>query len=133
MIRETSIEAYNQIKANGLLSKRRFQIYDCLYFNGPMTAMEVFKKLGLRTNQSGRFTEMEKLEVIQDAGTKLDDETGMTVTLWDVTSGLPQKIKKPTKKQRKEYVMNLLVDLGRRIPEIYKPDLRRAYKQIKTL
>jgi len=40
--RDTSIEAYRTIKANGLLSKRRLQVYEYLFNHGPATAKEIF-------------------------------------------------------------------------------------------
>jgi len=45
MIRQTSIDAYRKIEAEGLLSKRRWQVYDILYEFGPMTGGECFAKL----------------------------------------------------------------------------------------
>lgn len=93
MVRKTSIDILNKIKAEGLLSARRLQVYEHLFFYGPMTAMEVFKALKVNTNQSGRFTELKKMGVISDMGEVECPVTGRTVTLWGVTNNLPDKLK----------------------------------------
>lgn len=41
MARDTSREAYNKIKEMGLLSQRRWEVYDILYSHGPMTGGEI--------------------------------------------------------------------------------------------
>lgn len=91
MVRDTSIEVYNKIKADGLLSKKRFELYDHIYHYGPLTASSAFKALGWKTNQSGRFTELEQRGVIRAIGKTEDADTGHTVTLWDITSHLPEQ------------------------------------------
>ena len=111
-MRQTSIETYQKIMHSGLLPKRRRQVYDYLYHKGPKTAAEVFQALGMKTNQSGRFTELEKHGVIQQVGTKEDSITGMKVTLWDVTSNLPVPISKPkSKADIKKQVCDMLMEV----------------------
>lgn len=56
-----------------------------------MTANEVFEQLNLKTNQSGRFTEMLEMGVIQEVGERVCSITGRNVILWDVTDQLPKK------------------------------------------
>lgn len=100
--RQTSIDAYNKIKEEGLLSRRRWEIYDVVFKNGPMTSAEAFRKLILAntirniTQSRARFTELRDSGVFQECGTKVCSVTGMTVILWDVTSRLPIKAEKPT-------------------------------------
>ena len=38
--RQTSIDCYNEIRANGLLSKRRFEVYEALLSSAPCTSSE---------------------------------------------------------------------------------------------
>lgn len=99
MTRETSIEAYNKMKNEGLLSSRRWQVYDVLFKYGPMTTNELFKKLmgSSSTNQPSlhsRLNELRKMGCVKELGTKVCTVTQMTVILWDVTSNLPTKFEK---------------------------------------
>ena len=85
-IRQTSIDCYNEIKANGLLSKRRLEVYEAILKNAPCTSNEALKDLGVIYEKSIR-----KCRV-----------TGKNVIEWDLTDKLPIKIKSSnkTKKQR---------------------------------
>ena len=104
MVRETSIEAYNTIKENGLLSERRWRVYDIVYTHGPiigsMVADYYRKKYG-RTSASetirNRLTELRDMGSIKEIGKSLDHNTGMKVILWDVTAKLPVKLDKKHK------------------------------------
>jgi hypothetical protein len=106
MPRQTSREVYELIENNGLLSKRRFQTYRALYFYGPMTANEIvdcIQKDGVRLQPnsiSPRLAELERSGAVAAYGTRKCAITGYDVTLWDVTSKLPdkQKIKNPKRK-----------------------------------
>jgi hypothetical protein len=104
MTRQTSIEAYNKIKENGLLSRRRWEVYDILFRLGPLTANETFNilkqekylNLSFDSNTRARFTELRELGVIMETQTRPCSITGMNVIEWDVTKELPKKIVKPT-------------------------------------
>lgn len=112
MVRKTSINVYNEIKNNGLLSKRRFEIYSAVFKYGPVTAMEVFKKLKLNTNQSGRFSELRDMGVIQEVGEKQCSITGRTAIIWEATDNLPKEINtKQSKKEKKDYILDVLRSL----------------------
>lgn len=99
MIRQTSIDVYHQIQAEGLLSRRRFETYECLFNNGPLTAMETGRRIDgvLDHSISPRFAELKRLGVIQEVGEKLCSITGRNVLLWDVTDRLPLKLEKRKK------------------------------------
>lgn len=102
MTRKTSIEAYNTIKQNGLLSQRRFEVYDFVFHNGPVTAKQVWKTINPNVATGGittRLSELRDLGLIDEVGLRIDETTGMNVTLWDVTGKLPIK---PEKKKKKE-------------------------------
>lgn len=102
MIRQTSIQAYNDIKFNGLLSKRRWQVYDILFKEGALTGSELavkFKKqYGVfapsNTNVVTRLGELRDLGVAYEVKTTICSVTGMKVILWDVTSNLPLSMPK---------------------------------------
>ena len=112
-MRQTSIDCFNQIKEEGLLSKRRLQVYESIYNSAPCTASEVFKEKNLKTNQSGRFTELRDLGVIYEKGERTCSITGKNVIEWDLTDRLPVNIKNPnkTKKQRVDDALNSLREL----------------------
>ena len=84
VIRETSIEAYNEIKENGLLSKRRFQVYETLYNNGPLTTGEIwyiyFRDQGISQNSiNPRLSELVSLGVVSEVGKRSCKITGRNV------------------------------------------------------
>lgn len=115
-MRSTSIKAYNEIKENGLLSKRRFEVYDYLYHHGAKTQNEVaryYQKLypnaGARS-WGARFAELKELGVIKEVGTKADSVSGHTTILWDVTENLPANL--PPKKTKHQNIIELLDELA---------------------
>lgn len=112
-MRQTSIDCYNAIKAEGLLSKRRLQVYESIFNYAPCTASEVFNDKNLKTNQSGRFTELRDLGVIYEKGERLCNVTGRNVIEWDLTDRLPVNTKSSTntKKHRINEALNLLRQL----------------------
>jgi len=113
-IRQTSIDCYRQIQAEGLLSKRRWEIYNILYHHGPMSSNETFDYSqlkgvdGYRHNANARMTELRDLGVVMELGTKVCSKTGRTVIEWDVTDRLPKRLIKPTKKDRVEKALVML-------------------------
>ena len=111
--RQTSIDCYNQIKQEGLLSKRRLQVFESVFNNAPCTASEVFNEKNFKTNQSGRFTELRDLGVIYEKGERLCRVTGRNVIEWDLTDRLPVNIKKSnkTKKHKIDEALNSLREL----------------------
>jgi hypothetical protein len=114
--RQTSIDCYNQIKSEGLLTRRRLEVYEAIYNSAPCTASEVFKEKYLKTNQSGRFTELRELGVIYEKGERKCSVTGRNVIEWDLTDRLPIEIKTSatTKKHRVNNAINSLRELYKR-------------------
>ena len=97
MTRQTSIEAYRTIKANGMLSQMRWQVYDHVFNNGPTTSRRTWKAVNSKASTgsvSTRFSELMDMDLFRIVGTCKDEETGMAVLLWDVTDKLPKKITK---------------------------------------
>lgn len=106
MTRETSIEAYYAIRDSGLLSRRRFEIYEILALHGPLTANQAFQhlernragKFRFDSNTRARLTELREFGVITEIGTQKCSVSGMNTILWEITGRLPVKpAKKPTK------------------------------------
>ena len=119
MNRETSIKAYREALASGLISNRRAEILKVIAEHGPITSMEVFKiiddanpeklvKVG-RYNR-GRFSELRDMGVIAEVGVRKDKITGFEVTVYDMTGRLPVKLEKTSKLSRsaKEAVERLV-------------------------
>lgn len=112
--RNTSAEVYQQIVENKVLSKRRLQTYDALYWHGPMTANEIVVSINSRgghvpTNSiSPRLAELERAGAIAAVGERVCAVTGYNVIVWDVTSKLPNKkdFKNP---KRKFWIVGQLV------------------------
>jgi hypothetical protein len=119
MPRQTSLEAFNSIKNNGLLSERRMQVYESLFHNGPMSATEIwfkyFKNLNVTQNSiTPRLSELKRTGVVTEIGIQQCNVTGMNVILWDVTNKLPIKLEK--KKSKDE----IIKELEARIVELEK-------------
>jgi len=100
--RQTSIAAYHEIKDSGLLSRRRWEVYDVLFRKGPLTANEAFvafakesgRALLFDSNTRARFTELRDMGVAVELGVRQCSITGMTTILWDVTDRLPVALPK---------------------------------------
>lgn len=88
MIRQTSIQAYREIEAKGLLSKVRWLVYAHLYTHGPLTGSELNSQMG-GVGYHKRLSELERLGVVATVGRRTCSITGMECELWDVTANLP--------------------------------------------
>lgn len=103
MIRQTSIHAYNAIKENGMLSRRRWQVYDSLFRHGPLTGSELMLKIrndhnvpiATNTNVTTRLGELRSMGVVYEIRERDCSITGQKVIEWDVTDRLPAKLEKP--------------------------------------
>ena len=132
MIQSTSIEIYNKIKNNGLINEMQFKIYDTIYHNGPITSNEVFMIHQMETNQSGRFTELSQMGVIHEAEKRKCGITGNTAIAWGTTNSLPDK-KKIQKHSDKNKALNMIVAIGKVLPEKHRPELRDIYFLVKKM
>ena len=109
--RQTSIDCYNQIKSEGLLSNMRFRVYSALLAIGkPSTTREVYATMNIIKQEATRFTELRKLGVIYEVQNRTCTVTGRTSIEWDLTDRLPVNVKNTnkTKKQRINDALNLL-------------------------
>lgn len=133
-MRQTSIETYNTIRDSGLLSKRRFEVYQALYLYGPMTANDLVrhqKEQNPNANQTGwnaRFSELERMGVIKEVGTKKDEVSGNECVTWDVTDALPGKLEKLDRKKLKKQLIEKIASLGASVDENLRVPLREIYK-----
>lgn len=102
-LRRTSCDAYETIKANGLLSRMRWQVYSQLYRHGPQTARELGDALAspgmTMTSYHKRCSELERLGVARTIGKRKCGITGFVSMVWDVTDELPD----PSKLKRRSW------------------------------
>lgn len=111
--RQTSIDCYNEIKSNGLLSKRRFEVYEALLSSAPCTSSEAIRNAKTTFGVFGvssRFTELRDLGVIYEVRTRECTVTGRNVIEWGLTDRLPVNVKKSnkTKKHKIDDALNSL-------------------------
>lgn len=107
MIRQTSIEAFQEIQESGLLGKRQKHAYNTLYQYGPLTGQELSKKMGI-PGQWKRCSELKKRGVCFEVGEKVCSVTGQKAILWDVNDKKPTKTleqKKITDSIRLEFLI----------------------------
>tara|TARA_R110000824_G_scaffold10830_1_gene47399 strand:- start:407 stop:829 length:423 start_codon:yes stop_codon:yes gene_type:complete len=115
--RQTSIDCYNKIKEQGLLSNMRFKVYEAILKKAPCTSGEAFAIMTTKENQisqsRARFTELRNLGVIYEKGEKKCSITGRNVIEWDLTDKLPVDYKShnKTKKQKVDDALNALREL----------------------
>jgi len=104
-MRQTSINCYHQIKAEGLLSKRRFEVYEAIYRNAPCTTNEALRNIFSGSHGVGsRTTELRDLGVIYERCVRECKVTGRNVIEWDLTDKLPVKSeKKLSGKERRKF------------------------------
>jgi len=87
-VRQTSIQAYQQIEANGLLSRVRWLVYAHLFHHGPLTGSELNSQMS-GVSYHKRLSELERLGVVQTCGRRRCTITDMECEQWDVTANLP--------------------------------------------
>lgn len=118
MIRSTSAATFRRIKEDGLLSKRRLQVYEALYEFGPCTGSELYRQMALRSAVSNSNV-VTRLGELRDCGAAYEvrerkcQVSGQMVIEWDVTEKVPTEL--PKKKSKTE-VRNRLAEL---VEEIY--------------
>jgi len=103
--RQTSIDCFKQIQAQGLLSKRRLEVLETILQSAPCTSSEAITNAKVKFGVFGvssRFTELRDLGVIYEKGIKKCTVTGRNVIEWDLTDRLPidKKVTTITKKMR---------------------------------
>jgi len=131
--RQTSIDCYNQIKNQGLLTKRRFEIYEAIFKNAPCTTNEALKDVYSASHGVGsRTTELREQGVIYEKGEKKCSITGRNVIEWDLTDRLP--IDLPKKKNTTHKIKDLkemINELNNKTSDLYvKSELSMIYDYI---
>lgn len=105
-MRQTSVSAYRKIRDEGLLSKRRWEVYNVLFHHGPLTATGIaskipnFKSPSVGFNVHARLCELRARLVVEELGQIVCPYTKMMVINWDVTADLPIDVKRIAKKKK---------------------------------
>lgn len=112
--RATSIEAYRQIEAEGLLSEMRFRVYSALYHvnhrtGESCTAQELAstfpasdRNSSVGLNLHARLGELRARKVVAECGERKCRVTGRNAILWHVTDCLPVEPDEPDRLTRQE-------------------------------
>lgn len=117
--RQTSIDCYNQIKAEGLLSKLRLRTLYAMLYSAPCTAGELqdyIDRNKIQVKHSWKLlSQLRDLGVVYEKSERQCHITGRIVIEWDLTDELPTNSKVITysKKDRVNATLNALRDLYR--------------------
>lgn len=112
--RATSINCYNQIKAEGLLSKLRLRTLNAMLYSAPCTAGELqsyIDKNGIQVKHAWKLlSQLRDLGVVYERQERKCNITDRLVIEWDLTDKLPIKPTNTsnTKKQRVDDTINTL-------------------------
>jgi hypothetical protein len=96
-MRSTSLKAYREIEASGLLSTMRWRVYRELFAHGPMTGQELDEALAHegRGHYHKRLPELLERGVVATVGERPCRVTGHKAIIWDVTANLPVESRTP--------------------------------------
>lgn len=115
--RQTSIDCYNQIKAQGLLSKLRLATHYAMVYSAPCTAGELqsyIDKNGIKVKHAWKLlSQLRNLGVVYEKSERKCNVTGRVVIEWDLTDKLPIKPAKiiTAKQQRLDTCIDALKEL----------------------
>jgi len=100
MIRETTYDAYEYIKANGLLGARQWEVYHWLTKHGPCTANELYDFMDesgtaqVNNNTATRLGELRDRGVVTEVDERKCTITDRRCIVWQCTSQLPKAIER---------------------------------------
>ena len=143
MTQRTSIETYTEIKISGLLSEKRWRVYDIFYqLNRPLTGAEVSQiyKSNYPSSQHSetirnRITELKEMGLLAEFEVVDCTFTGRKVISFITTNNLPEKLeKKETLNQKLNRILKQIESLGKTMDnEEQKNQLREIYKNVNQL
>jgi DNA-binding transcriptional regulator YhcF (GntR family) len=143
MTQRTSIETYYEIKNSGLLSEKRWKVYDIFYqMNRPLTGAEVSQiyKANYPSSQHSetirnRITELKEMGLLAEFEIVDCTFTGRRVYTFVTTNNLPEKLeKKETLNQKLDKILEEIKLLGISLSdEEAKEQLRSIYKKVYNL
>jgi len=96
MAKQTSIDAYREIKESGLLSNKRLAAYEAIVKHGPCTSGELARVINSKhpiPQLRPRLTELREMGAIEEAEERICKVSGKRCIVWKATGCLPTKIK----------------------------------------
>jgi hypothetical protein len=137
--RQTSIDCYNKIKSEGLLSKLRLATYGALINSAPCTAgelQEYIEKNQIKVKHSWKLlSQLRDLGVVYETKERQCKVSGRTVIEWDLTNNLPnkEKITSDTKKERLKNALDALRNLYKKRNSAIDDDWKNVANLIKKI
>lgn len=95
MVRETSIECYNELQKEGVIALMERKIYNIVYKHGPCTSGEAYKYLSKKmvinplSQSRARFTKLVEKGVFKELPKRPCKISGRKCLVYDVTGNLP--------------------------------------------
>jgi hypothetical protein len=134
MHRKTQIEAYHKVKASGRLSRLRLQVYEIICYHGPITGMEIVKKIDYRGNSGAiltRITELDRMGVIYPHGQRTCNITSHVAIEWESTGEIPvPQPKRETKAEKIRKIKDMLNDLEDKSSPLLRGQITRIYNEV---
>jgi hypothetical protein len=137
--RQTSINCYNKIKAEGLLSKLRLKTLNAMLYCSPCTAGELQSYIDQNQIQVKHawklLSQLRDLGVIYEKSERKCKVTGRIVIEWDLTDKLPIKLEQPsnTKKNRVNSAINGLRELYKNKNRATTDDWQKVANLIRSI
>lgn len=137
--RQTSINCYNQIKAEGLLSKLRMRTLNAMLYSAPCTAQELqdyIDKNKIQVKHAWKsLSQLRDLGVVYEKTERNCKITGRVVIEWDMTDKLPinKKLITHTKKDRVHTTLIALRDLYKNKNTSVVEDWQKVANLIKSI
>ena len=137
--RQTSIDCYNQIKAQKLLSKLRLMTYNAMLNSAPCTAgelQEYIEKNQIKVKHAWKLlSQLRDLGVIYEKRERKCNVTGRNVIEWDLTDKLPIKLEISTnsKKNRINTAINGLRELYKNKDKATTDDWQKVANLIRSI
>lgn len=137
--RQTSIDCYNQIKAEGLLSKLRLRTLNAMLYSAPCTAGELqnyIDKNQIQVKHAWKLlSQLRDLGVLYEKTERKCKITGRIVIEWDLTDKLPvnKKVITNTKKDRIKNALDALRQLYKNKHNRTNEDWKKVADLIKSI
>jgi predicted transcriptional regulator len=91
-VQDTSILAFHEIEAQGILGKNQKKVLSLLIERGPLTNREIAAALGMEINGiTPRIFELRALYLVEERGRKRDLQTKRLAIVWGATRKEKQK------------------------------------------
>jgi hypothetical protein len=140
MIRGTSVEIYYKLKAAGVLTNLRMQVFRCLVFNPSLTGAEVHQIINASrkcwvSTVRARITELYETGFISAGNTRKCSVTDVKALTWDIMPEVPATYDPPQKvrniKRKREILEALDLAIGR-VGEVWPWVIQDELKEIKA-